>query len=316
MSKKSLYKSEIENTLKKSSHNLEKLYKSVKTVEKFRGNDKPFYGALMDLLKEKKIAISGYDFNIHNVEDGRIQSFMKQGVMLEWVKREQTEIFSLLNQMEEPTPSVVKKAKNQLRKIFERKFRQYEKQEIEIYKQIKVICQPLTEELKEIEAELQEKISEYDGYSGHSLEISKLKAQIESVKRSLVKNPNYRVWKIYDWEKTAGRSHLKSPTSGEQFNSLIVVDYDGSYTLEQVLEHEGIFKPEEQTLEDVRTLFNRLLFFVNSHKNYNFMKQSFALALSDEEDSMDWFELFIKNFTTPVRKLKEELELEKYKEKI
>ncbi len=101
MSKKSIYKSEIELNLKKSSLNLENLYKNVTNLNTFKSSGKQFYGALMDLLNNNKIGILGYDFNVHNVKDERIQSFKKEGVVFEWVKTDQIEIFTLLNQMNE-----------------------------------------------------------------------------------------------------------------------------------------------------------------------------------------------------------------------
>lgn len=128
MSKKPKYTSDIENILKKESLNLENLYNIVTGIKKYTNSNKPFFGALMQLLKENKIVISGYDFNIHDVKDGRIQSFIPKGLKLEWVKREQTEILSLLHQMEDLSDlENVKMAKNQILEIFTLKFKDHEK---------------------------------------------------------------------------------------------------------------------------------------------------------------------------------------------
>ena len=45
----------------------------------------------MLLLKENKVSISGYDFDIQDLKDDRIQSFKTEGVVFEWVKTEQQE---------------------------------------------------------------------------------------------------------------------------------------------------------------------------------------------------------------------------------
>ena len=49
--------------------------------------------------------------------------------------------------------------------------------------------------------------------------------------------------------------------------------------------------------------------------NYNFMKNSFSWALSDETDSIEWFRLLIKNLTTQNSKLLNELGMKTEKEK-
>ena len=85
------------------------------------------------------------------------------------------------------------------------------------------------------------------------------------------------------------------------------LDYSGSYTLKQFLEEKNIIEPKILSDDKIVKIFNRILFYVNSHENYKFMKQSFALALSDEEDSMEYFELFINNATPSLKKLEMEL---------
>lgn len=60
--------------------------------------------------------------------------------------------------------------------------------------------------------------------------------------------------------------------------------------------------PETKTSEAIRAIFRRILFFINAHENYNFMRNSFSWALSDGEDSLEWFELFISMGIVPISK--------------
>jgi hypothetical protein len=82
----------------------------------------------------------------------------------------------------------------------------------------------------------------------------------------------------------------------------ISVDEDDSWTTDIFLEKKGIFMPETKTSEAIRAIFRRILFFINAHENYNFMRNSFSWALSDEEDSLEWFELFISMGIVPISK--------------
>lgn len=139
MKKKDLYKSKIENILKKKSHSLIEIDNKVKkhlNDSNKRFTKKGFYEALMELLNDNKIAISSYDFGVHDIKDNRIQSFKREGIIFEWVKRSEAEIISLLNQMEDYKLKKSKNAEKKLRKIFEYKYREYEKEEHKFYKSL------------------------------------------------------------------------------------------------------------------------------------------------------------------------------------
>jgi len=200
MSKKSEYKSDIELVLIKSSHNLNELYYEVKGIKRFNGSDHAFFEALMDLIKENKIIISGYDFNVHKTKGDRIQSFMKQGVVLEWVKKTyQTDNLVLLNQMDDYSDlKNVKQKKLKLLKIFTKKFKQIEQEENNFYEQIskKVTSELLNNWLKKYEKKLEEIISQHGNGQEHSLLISSMQHEIEVYRKHLDQYPNSVIWKF------------------------------------------------------------------------------------------------------------------------
>ena len=319
MSKRSKYESKIELTLEKSSHNLKKLYYSVTGIHKFKSGDKAFFEALMPLIKENKIIISGYDFDVHDLKDNRIQSFKKEGVELEWIKKTwQTEIFSLLNQMDTLTDlEKVKEVKLKLRKMFTKKFRQYEKQEIIFYEGIskKVISGTLNDWIIEAEVELNKMQSKFNGTHNKNSLTNIFKDEIRRYKELLDLYPNALMWKLQGLTQEEYNKILKLDMNPElkigevakkKALDIPLMDNDRSFTIKSFLEEKTIIKIEEKSTEMVNKLFNKILFFIYSHENYKFMKQNFALALSDDEDSLEWFELFI-NKNTNIQPLKERL---------
>ena len=69
----------------------------------------------------------------------------------------------------------------------------------------------------------------------------------------------------------------------------------------------GVEKPGKRSLGEIRDLFNGILFYISSNSaNREFLKNAFSWALSNEEDSIIWFERFILNIKT-MSELKEEL---------
>ena len=76
------------------------------------------------------------------------------------------------------------------------------------------------------------------------------------------------------------------------------VNKNGNFTPELFLAEKGFLKPVEKTLEEIRTTFGKTLFFINSHKNVELMKQGLSHALSDEKDSMEFFEGFLEKVSS------------------
>lgn len=313
MPKKSLYKPKIEKELKKSSHNFKNLYMIVKNIKTFNTPNKSFQEALMNLLQENSISITGYDFTVHAVKDNRYQSFKKEGIVFEWVKTEQTYIYALLNQLESINTNILdesslnhSKLKNKLFQIFNKKYREYEKQEYYFYEEIKnlVTCETSKDNLNRDKILLKKKLSECEGDPDLSPEISELKDKIENNEKGVKKYPNLRWWIIEGKENIKKYNNLLK-AKGLPTNNVRIIgrddvlafgdnDYYGSNTVEGIFEGLWNIRVEIKTPEEVKSLFNRLLFFIYNHENSNFIKQSFSWALSDEEDSMEWFELFIK----------------------
>ncbi|MDY9924399.1 hypothetical protein [Methanobacterium sp.] len=349
MTKKEIYLLKIKKELKNSSYNLETLYKKVKGIKKFNSRDTPFYSALMELILENKVFVNGYDFDVHNVKDDRIQSFKKNGVKLEWIKTEQTDVLLLLNLLESSDPNKVKEAKKKLIEYFNRKIEQFEKQEIEFWEMMKsnVLSMPLKDAIKDLNYELESletKNPENKLVTHQKNDLIKRKAYFQ---KYYDKNKNLNVWYFdkltkQDLHKSLNIELSKNnPKPRELGNNSIILGrtleerpyttYEAARMIERssfpvianrenwgsedFLKEKNIYKPKKMSSEEKRTHFNKLLFFVNTHENYNFMKNSFALALSDEEDSSDWFDLFIKKISyikTLRDKLVMELSFEEY----
>ena len=53
--------------------------------------------------------------------------------------------------------------------------------------------------------------------------------------------------------------------------------------------------PIRRSKEEVEDIFRKILFFINIKDDNNFLKTFFSLALSDDKESLNWFEYFLKN---------------------
>jgi hypothetical protein len=287
--------------------------KSPENPEETREIRKSFYYALNKLLENDKIEIIGYE------KRGKVkQSFSAHSFL-----------FSLSERLSYPQAknflknfdSDDDKTRSQLTNVFKRKYIQFEKQEMELYQEIreKVTSLPLDDWINEDKKLLKKLISEYPRDPGYSPEISALKANLAFQNKQLTKYPNARMWKLEGLSLEEYNKILKSnertkslrETDEKIFSNMFLLDKDGNITIEQFLEQKGIFKLEEKTLKEIRSTFNEVLFFINSCDNYNFMQQSFAWALSDEEDSMEWFKLFINNDIFPKEELKDAIGIKK-----
>jgi len=83
-------------------------------------SDKTLNEILMSFLKEGKIYIAGYDFDVY---DGikRIQSIKSDGIVFGVIKTNPIEIDILIKQLESNDPSKVKDTLHKLKTIFKRK---------------------------------------------------------------------------------------------------------------------------------------------------------------------------------------------------
>lgn len=90
-------------------------------------SDKTFNESLMNLLKEGKICMIGYDFGIyHDVK--RIQSIRPDGIIFSLVKTDFFEIESLIKKLDSGNEDEVKTASYKLRRIFRNKIKEMEEE--------------------------------------------------------------------------------------------------------------------------------------------------------------------------------------------
>lgn len=340
MPKNPIYSPKIINILEKSSLNLKNLIIEIKiqlNEENKRFSGKNFHEALIKLLESNKIAISGYDFRVHSVQnDGRIQSFMKEGVIFELIKTEQTDIISLLNKLESSDIEESKKAKNELFNSFKRKYRQIEKEKEDFYKKItkKVKVTPLKEKNGDI--------NQYPELKHHNAQIWDFDLTEEDMN------------KIFNIKDNTSKSNRNKPATGEVGENIVgqvftdplnmpahiggirqkaytpeelieeldkrdkeienrnnikepLIDLEGKLNIKDFLEQKKILEPKKKSSEEIKTIFNKTFFFINSHENYKFMKQCFAWALSDEQDSIEWFNMLNEDIYSLKRKFKRDL---------
>ena len=282
MSKKELYKSKILYNLRNSSPNLKKLFTEVTNKTKFTSSDNPFYEALIELLDENKIAISGYDINVHNVKTKRKQSLMKEGIIFELIRTEQTDIMIYFNQLKDPKK--IKTAKKALHSCFKKKLAEFIKPEIELYENIKskVLYNDRPDGTKEWFIDLNiDEATEILGIQGYK-----------------PKNPDFTDSVHYPSVKNGKIVKGYTPDQAVRIFSLneSLIDDKGSWSVEDFLEKKMIKKPKDLTDYQLNSIFNRLLFYVNTRENYNAMINFFSWALSDEEDSVEWFKIFMETY--------------------
>jgi hypothetical protein len=362
MSKTQIFSPIIKNILYKKSHNLKELIneskKELKDNKRFNNkkfNKNGFYEALTKLLKENKIVLSGYDFNIHNTADNRIQSLKKEGIIFEWNKTDHADIYSLLNQMESLDISKSEESKNRLKNCFKRKFREFEKKEEEFFnslslrvkffsakneyekdlKYLNKIAQAKYEsnkkewekhvhpqskpgeewkgipELKKFLKDLLKLRSKYK--SSEITKKSKLwvipDLTIDEARKILIKkyskksyfyNENELLWNMKEKDYNSYLEELA-------LDKLFYIDLDGNLNPDKYL--KIFYSTQKKSDKEIGELFNIILFYINTHENYKSLKHYFSLALSDENGSMDWFELFL-NYVQNIRfylKLQQEL---------
>ena len=99
----------------------------IKKNSKMNISDKTFNESLMNLLKEGKICMIGYDFGIyHDVK--RIQSIKPDGIIFSLVKTDFFEIESLIKKLDSGNEEEVRTASYKLRRIFRNKIKEMEEE--------------------------------------------------------------------------------------------------------------------------------------------------------------------------------------------
>ncbi len=122
-------KESILQTLDEKELSRKELIGYIMRNSKMNISDKTFNESLMNLLKDGKICIIGYDFDIyHDVK--RIQSIRPDGIIFSLVKTDFFEIESLINKLESGNEEEVKNASYKLRRISRKKIQELEEEGI------------------------------------------------------------------------------------------------------------------------------------------------------------------------------------------
>lgn len=378
MVKKDEYKDKIIENLLKSSQSLKILTKKVKDdlgeVQNGKRNTQ-FKEAIMELLKDGEIILSGYDFDVHNVkemrkntETPRIQADIKiDGIKLELIRTEQTYVISLLNQLEGVNKKKVMGAYDSLKELFRKKTKQLEDLyfviwEKEISKVDYWVLSKKIKELKEVieEQELYLKITKdisptmYSPDSIIYLPSKKLKTAkgklpetvyynkpikpIELIISILEFSIDLNVAWLLKWEGTV-KKHQNAklwfildddgnPSSIKDED--VFLDKNGSISnpeiaLNLILDKKNpkkklpnpenlleMIKPESYTpvrrsKEEIDYVLRQILFYINLQDHSKFLKTFFSLALSDDQESLNWFEYFFKNIPLIIPSLEKKL---------
>lgn len=90
-------------------------------------SDKTFNESLMNLLRDGKVCMIGYDFAIYN-DVKRIQSIRPDGIIFSLVKTDFFEIESLIKKLESGNEDEVRTASYKLKRIFRNKMNELEDQ--------------------------------------------------------------------------------------------------------------------------------------------------------------------------------------------
>lgn len=122
-------KESILQTLDESELSKKELLGHIMRNSQMNISDKTFNESLMNLLKEGKICMIGYDFGIyHDVK--RVQSIRPDGIIFSLVKTDFFEIESLIKKLESGNEDEVKTSSYKLKRIFRNKIKEMEEEGI------------------------------------------------------------------------------------------------------------------------------------------------------------------------------------------
>jgi len=251
--------------LEKKELSRKKLLEEVRWKLDTRVSDKTLNETLMHLLREKKIDITDYDFDVYG-EVRRIQSIRADGIVFSLLKTDPIEISILLKQLESKDLDEVKDASYKLKRVFKRKIREieeYKEQEWEKLKK-KVVYKPLDIFLNEL---------------GDDPENENLKKELLEIHN---KFENARIWFLSDRTMEPKRS----------LKPMAKIDEDGSMTEEEFLKYCDHKITKKMNIQDVNSLFNKIVYFINSQKQdqKRILMQKLAWGLSSEKGSIQLLE--------------------------
>jgi len=237
---------------------------------------------LMGLLKERKVDISGYDFDIYEGIK-RIQSIKPDGIIFSLVKTDPIEINILLKQLESNNLDEVKKASDILKRAFKRKIREIEDLEDKAWKELnrKVKCEPLEAFLKKVDEE-----SDNANLKKELLEIHRWKRD--------------KMYVIAD-VSIKNKKHLNPKLTSEitfyrniEENGVPVREKTGSI----------VYKiPTKRDIGEINALFNQTIYFIHSQTQdqKRILRHRLAWGLSNEKGSFEIFENIIETIKSESR---------------
>jgi len=270
---------------------------------------------------------------------GEIQSLKIEGLNLELVKKEQYQIFkmiSLLNRLDTKSEEI-EKTINDLQKSFGRKLKQLQEKEVnnwnkwinkiksERFKDIKNLRPDLKEYLKDDENAVLWYLKEVSGeeldlllpkteYQKKTDELRTLGYEGEDAIRERCKSITNRPAVLF------GKVQEQSYTPNEIVERMdkmgfYLVEINGKWVNSQntdiptrenfLLELGLIKKPIQKNDAEISKILRIILFNIMNSENYKVLQNSFAWALSDEKDSLEWFKLFIEGMSdiTPLKEI-------------
>jgi len=336
MGKKSVWKPEIENKLKEEDLTFKKLYVEVKKELKSnirddasenRSYNKNFLEAIVYLLNEGEITVKGFD---GKPSKERFSSFKPDNLILSHVKKEKEDILSVLYGWTPPLRAKIQTA-------FLTKFRQYETTKNNIWDNLrsKVVSKSLKNFIKEMENELEAIEIRKGDEIGYELEDGvrhdELEESLYLYKAWYEEYENATLWmfngdykdylkEYLQYNHSTAYKEIKLPTiqrDGKLANRLLdnsdvtiihhshtpLIDIESNWDVTRFFREWTLEEPIEKNTQEIMKMFRIIWFNVICSENYEVILNSFAWALSDEEDSLEWFELFIEGLsdTTPLK---------------
>lgn len=112
--------------------------------------EKTYKEAVMELLRDNKIQIIGYDFSVYS---GRMQSIKGEGLVFSLVKKTFVEIFPVIDRLDKSTEEDAKNVYDELFKRFKIKNEEYENEQFRKYEELesKIQIKPLKDFYDKIE---------------------------------------------------------------------------------------------------------------------------------------------------------------------
>jgi len=302
--------------------------------------NKNYLEVVINLLKDYKLFIDGYDHTVLSDKRHQSQWELIKGLVLGYLKQNTPlDITNWLNHLESSKIEDYKYGMKKLEKVFTKKFNQVKDLELFHWNNLKAKSKstPLKKYIKDLEKKISKFPDKEEGKEkfDKNRNYMRMIQNLETYKIWVEEYPDAYIWElenVSDEEVKAqleitkrkqfqdqikypsqikGRvaNHLTSPLS---YDILVhketpLIDEKHIWNSEIFLEKKGFLKPKSISPDEIKSIFNKMLFFANSHENYKFMKQCLSWALSDEEDSIEWFKILLDVLNPSYEKLQQDV---------